>query len=437
MSDQLRFLNGPLAGREVGLLPRSKTVLGRSPECQIAVEVPGVSRYHCRINCDGRHCHLVDLGSVNGTFVNGERAARHVLQHGDQVSIGSIKFVFRRDVAQCPAENQQMAALPPEASSDLPWSCDVCGTLVEAPGPGDAATEGADPKLLCESCRPVGWILGGNVGHFRVVSKIAEGGMGTVFRAHQEVVDRPVALKILKSEFASEPRSIKRFLREARASASLSHPNIVPLYDAGQFETIHYIAMEYIDGPSAAQVLDTSGFGGVGGVLKVAIQMAHALAHAFGSKVVHRDVKPSNIMLTHSGAAKLTDFGLAKFMYDAGLSSITEAGTSMGTLAYMSPEHLRDARAVDYRGDIYSLGATIYHMLTGQHAFSSGSFMQTARKILSQPPPSPGDLNPKVPELFSKVVQRMMATDAQARYQTPKELLNALQEVRTDLKRTE
>ena len=124
-------------------------------------------------------------------------------------------------------------------------------------------------------------------------------------------------------------------------------------------------------------------------------------------------------------------------MYDAGLSSITETGTSMGTLAYMSPEHLRDVRAVDCRGDIYSLGAALYHMLTGQHAFFDGSFMQTARRILKQPPPSPRAANPEIPELLSEVVQQMMATDPQARYQTPQELLQTLHEVQTDLQRTE
>jgi hypothetical protein len=431
---QLLFRNGPLEGQKVDLAKDRKTVLGRSAQCDVALKVPGISRVHCEIEYDGQDYHVSDLGSSNGTYINGERVSRHVIQHGDILRVASIESAF----LQSPEGRAEPGS---EATTmRLPWAilgqnpvCEMCGTVVKLPGKAQEG-EAGDSRRLCESCQQIGWIIGQQVGHFKVINKIGVGGMGTVFKAYQELIQRPVALKILKSELATDATALQRFVREARAIAGLSHPSIVQLYDVGEHKSLHYIAMEFVDGPTVGQILATSGFHDIREVLRIAVQTTRALAHAFEKGIVHRDVKPSNIMLTRDRAAKLTDFGLAKFMDEAGLSSITETGASMGTLDYMSPEHLRDARLVDHRGDIYSLGATLYHMLTGRPAFAEGTVMERARKIRSQPPPSPRKLNSKIPGSLSHIIQQMMAKDPDDRYQTPDELLRALLNVRKELK---
>jgi len=182
-------------------------------------------------------------------------------------------------------------------------------------------------------------------------------------------------------------------------------------------------------------VLELQGFPDLEKVISIGAQTAKGLQHAFKNRIVHRDVKPSNILLTRNGLAKLTDFGLAKPMDEAGMSGITAAGVTMGSLNYMSPEHIHDAKWADQRSDIYSLGATMYHMLTGQPAFPETNLVSKVTRIQSDAPPSPKELRPEAPDALCRLIQRMMAKKPDHRYQTPKEVVNELRTIRDLLSR--
>src|SRR6266567_7426089 len=206
------------------------------------------------------------------------------------------------------------------------------------------------------------------VGDFHLTKKLGEGGMGTVFKAHQMSMDRDVALKILPRHLAKDTSYVERFYREARASAKLDHPNIVRGIAVGEDRGYHYFAMEYIDGESSDKVLESQGKLQVGDAVKIALDVARALDHAHSKGLVHRDIKPDNIMITRQGFVKLADLGLAKAADEN--QGLTQTGSGFGTPYYMPPEQARNAKYVDNRSDIYALGATLYHLLTGKVPFT-------------------------------------------------------------------
>ena len=248
--------------------------------------------------------------------------------------------------------------------------------------------------------------------------------MGAVYRAVQLSLDRVVAIKILTAALAQNPRYAQRFEREALASAKLNHPNIVAALDVGEENGIRYLVMEMVPGQNVAQLL-------AGGPIEehkaagIAIQVARALDHAHRSEIVHRDIKPANILVNPEGVAKLGDLGLAKNV-EADASQ-TEEGSAMGTPFYVSPEQARGDRRVDIRADIYSLGATLYHMVTGRVPYPGPNPAVVMTRHLNDPLVPPDEVNHAVSRGLSQVIEKMMAKDREARYQTPAELIVDLQ----------
>jgi len=262
------------------------------------------------------------------------------------------------------------------------------------------------------------------LGSYELVEEVGEGSTGTVYRARHRGLDSIVALKVLSPELARDPRFLERFQREARAAAALSHPNLVRAFDAGEAEGYHYIATEYVEGQSLDVILDRRGTLPVEEAADVIGQIAAALSQAHKHKVVHRDVKPHNVMLDENGnVAKLADLGLARREEDYGT---TEPGTALGTPYYMSPEQARDPTSVDHRTDIYSLGATFFHALVGRVPFEGRSAYEVASKHQNEEPPPVSKLRPDVPAEVSSVVQKMMAKDPEQRFQTAYEVMDAL-----------
>src|SRR5690606_23126244 len=204
--------------------------------------------------------------------------------------------------------------------------------------------------------------------NYEILARIGSGAMGTVFKARQKHMNRVVALKVLKPSLARDARYAERLQREARIVAKLNHANIVTGYDLGHEGGYHYFVMEFVEGKSLRQLLGEWGIFPEEQVLDVAIQVAQALDHAFGCGVIHRDVKPANILIDDDGRVKLTDMGLAKVESDLAL---TREGATVGTPQYISPEHARNPQAADIRSDLYSLGATLFHMATGQTPFKA------------------------------------------------------------------
>jgi len=262
---------------------------------------------------------------------------------------------------------------------------------------------------------------------YEILERIGSGAMGTVFKARQKRLDRIVALKVLKPTLARNTKFVDRLRREARIVASLNHPDIVAGYDLGEEGGYHYFVMEFVEGKSLATLLKEWGMFPEEQVLDVATRVASALDHAFKKGVIHRDIKPGNILIDQQGRAKLTDLGLAKAPEDV---TITQEGATVGTPQYISPEQARDPSRVDVRSDLYSLGATLFHMCTGQPPFPGSTLANVIHDVVHNRAPSVTALNPALSDGLSLVIRKLMAKDPALRYQTPAELLADLQRVR-------
>jgi eukaryotic-like serine/threonine-protein kinase len=261
---------------------------------------------------------------------------------------------------------------------------------------------------------------------FLLEEAIGVGGMGAVYRALDTKLDRQVALKLLPPDQASDTEVVQRFYQEGRAAARLDHENIARVFSIGQCDRFHYIAFEFIEGVTVRQRVETAGALPVNEAVNIALQIAHALVHASGRSVVHRDIKPSNIIITPQGRAKLVDMGLARRFEREGDRGLTQSGMTLGTFDYISPEQARDPRDVDVRSDLYSLGCTLFHMLTGRPPFPGGTVLQ---KLIQHQEEAPADvraLNPAVPVELANVITKLMAKNRDRRYQTPEHLVRDL-----------
>jgi serine/threonine-protein kinase len=256
------------------------------------------------------------------------------------------------------------------------------------------------------------------LGGYRLIEPIGSGTTGTVYRGEQISLRRTVAIKVLSRELADRPEYVERFRREAHAVAGLNHPNVISCIDAGEAEGIPFFVMEYAAGTTVGALLERGGPMDETRVVSIAVQVARALAHAHEAGLVHRDVKPDNVLLTRDGIAKLCDLGLVQ--------DRPEAARSLGTPHYISPEQARGTGEVDVRSDLYSLGATLYHMLTGRTPFLGNARMVMVQHLSDEPPPI-RDLEPEVSEELAAVVKKLMRKDPERRYQTPGHLLEALQ----------
>lgn len=264
---------------------------------------------------------------------------------------------------------------------------------------------------------------GCRLGHFLIEEAIGSGGMGAVFRAVDERLQRVVALKVLAPALSRDVGSVQRFLNEARSAARLDHDNIARVYFIGDDQGLHFIAHEFVTGRNVRDIIRESGPLEPADAVNYALQMASALNHTAAAGVVHRDIKPSNIIIAPNGRAKLVDLGLAKKQNSESVGELTIAGTTLGTFDYISPEQAKDPRNVDVRSDIYSLGCTVYHMLTGEPPYPEGTVLQKLLDHQGKDAPDPAAKNPRVPERLSQIVRKMMASDPRARYATPDELI--------------
>jgi serine/threonine-protein kinase len=266
------------------------------------------------------------------------------------------------------------------------------------------------------------------VGPYRLLEKLGAGGMGAVYRAERASDGQVVALKVLPRSKATDDEFLNRFEHEARAAFELSHPNIVKGLDMGQADGYHYIAMEFVDGRDLFSVLEERGKLPVDEALRLVIQIAGALEHAHTVRLVHRDIKPDNILIDRSGRAKLTDLGLVMEEAQAGgKPRITKRGLAMGTPFYFSPEQARGEEDIDTRSDIYALGATFYEMVTGKPPFEGESAAQVMLQHIQDQAANPRDIDRSLPDGLCRVIEKMMAKDREDRYQTPTELLGDLQ----------
>ena len=266
------------------------------------------------------------------------------------------------------------------------------------------------------------------LGKFEIIEKVGEGGMGAVYRAVQTSLKRPVAVKLLPESLAKNKSFVERFHREARAAAALSHPNLIQVYDAGEQDGMHYFAMEYIEGESLSDKVEREGPLPEQTAVAIAMCIAAALNHAWTrAKLIHRDIKPQNIMLTPDGMVKVCDLGLAKIAGED--SSLTVSGTMMGTPHFISPEQARGDSDIDTRADIYSLGGSLYFLVTGKAPYDADSSMAVMYKHINEPPPDPRAFKPELSEGLVRILLKMMAKEADQRYQNMVELYDDLERV--------
>jgi tRNA A-37 threonylcarbamoyl transferase component Bud32 len=264
---------------------------------------------------------------------------------------------------------------------------------------------------------------------YKIISKLGAGAMATVFKAKQISLDRMVAIKVLPRKFTTNPQFIERFYAEGRAAAQLNHPNIVQAYDVGKAGDYHFFVMEYVEGSSVYDEIVKNKRYNEADAIEIAIQVAEALQHAHERGLIHRDVKPKNIMLTKAGIAKLADMGLARAISDKEAAE-AEQGKAFGTPYYISPEQIRGEINITPAADIYSLGATIYHMVTGAVPFDGKNPSAVMHKHLKAELVPPDHVNPKLSAGISEVIEMMMAKDPRARYRSCKDCLSDLQAVK-------
>jgi len=270
---------------------------------------------------------------------------------------------------------------------------------------------------------------GGQLGQYELLEELGAGAMGQVFKARHRLMERVVAVKILHPHCLRRPQVAPRFVREIRALARLDHPNIVRALDADQAGTIHFLVMEYVEGTTLDKVVEQAGPLPVTEACDAVCQAALGLQHAFEHGLIHRDVKPANLIRTPAGQVKVLDLGLALFHEGQGAAARpTMAGQVLGTLEYMAPEQWEDTRAVDIRADIYSLGCTLYHLLAGRPPFSTpaASVRQIMKAHAEAAVPPIREQRPDVPEGLAAILARMLAKDPRERYATPAEVAAAL-----------
>src|SRR5580704_6647135 len=265
-------------------------------------------------------------------------------------------------------------------------------------------------------------------GRYKVLSRLGSGGMADVFLAEDLQLGRKIALKLLHRRFAEDPDFVERFRREAQAAAGLQHPNVVSVYDRGTFDDTYYIAMEYLPGRSLKQVIRLEAPLDPVRAIDIAIQILKAARFAHRHGVIHRDLKPHNVIVDDSGHAKVTDFGIAR----AGASDMTETGSIMGTAQYLSPEQAQ-GHSVNAQSDLYSVGVVLYEMLTGRVPFDGDSAVTIALKHVSETPQPPSQINPNVPLELDQIVLWVLNKNPSDRPANADELITALEHAKVSI----
>jgi serine/threonine protein kinase len=387
-----------IAGQDVGrqYILNSGTgpiLFGRSQaHAEHAINDPHVSRLHFQIEEKSGQYILTDQGSSGGTLVNGRKVTQHQLKLGDIIRVGETQLRLQTEAGVPEKEASGDAPKGPTRLEDLP---------------------------------------GQTLAYFKVEKMLAKGTSGCVFKAHDTKEDRTVALKVLWPEFSKNDEEMQRFVRTMKTLLPLCHPNLVMIYGAGRTGAFCWVAMEYVEGENLTSVIKRVGSDGKLDwkyALRVAVHLCRALNYAQQQQIIHRNITPTNILIrSMDQQALLGDLMLAKALEGSLANQITKPGEILGDVAYISPERTKGTAEIDGRSDIFSLGATIYALLTGRPPFEGLSLLDTIMKIRQAEPKKPKQFQPAIPDAFESLVLKMLAKKPEDRPQTAAELLAALE----------
>ncbi|MFP4056987.1 MAG: protein kinase domain-containing protein [Candidatus Brocadiia bacterium] len=364
---------GPLRGKELFLDEGKVYTLGRDEGCALTFPDSLTSRQHLSIRASKGHYHLRDLGSRNGTYVNGELVRKTTeLRIGDQIEAGETLLSLLED----------------------------------------------------DERRTEGGFVGREIAGYRILERVGRGGMGTVYRARQLSLDRIVAFKILSPSLAWDEEFIERFTQEARSAARLVHPNIVRALDVGKEGSIHYFVMEYMPCGTLEDKIEREGRVAPDRVVPILCDVARGLAYAESQGVIHRDIKPDNLMPDEQGTVKIVDMGIAGHL--EGRRGMVQHDGVFGSPHYIAPEQAAGER-IDHRADLYALGASAYRMLSGRTLFTGASQSELMAKHVNEEPGPLKRVAPWVPRRLCDIVMRLVEKDPDERFQSAAELLEALE----------
>lgn len=426
----LRVLEGPYSGREFVFDQHDTFLIGRSESAHLYLpEDRFFSRHHCLLEIAPPRCFLRDLGSTNGTFVNGQKVAEAFLHSGDKIQGGQtvLEVEVQTDRSAVTTAPLQMPTLI--GPTLLFVECANCGRREQTEG----SAENEPMTFICEDCRVELKRQPQPVPGYTTIKVLGRGGMGCVMLAQDEATGKAVAIKTLLPEVAVSEQSLRRFMREIEVAKALDHPNIVRFISSGTQNGAVYLITEYVEGSDAARLADAQGGRlPLAESINIVAQGLDALAYAHAKGYIHRDIKESNILVNGTAPnfiAKLTDFGLAKSFTQSGMSGITMAGDMAGTFAYMPPEQIKDFRNVRPTSDIYAIGMTAYSLLAGDTALDVGprnDMASTVKAIFENPIIPLRHRAPEVPERVAEVIERALAKDPVDRWQSAAAMRTAL-----------
>ena len=391
---KLVIISGPDAGRSFALEDGAALTVGRGQDTNAQLTDPHCSRQHFQLQVAEGKILLKDLGSSSGTHVNGSPASETRVGPGDVIQIGQTQL---RIEGPGMAEHTVAAQAPPAAAG------------------GGAA------------------LVGTQIHHYEITRVLSQGSTSVVLHARDSEKNRDVALKVLLPELATDEEEMQRFIRAMKTMHPIRHPNIIRIYNAGKTNDHVWVAMEYVDGESVAAMIERIGTVGMldwRDAFRVCVHIARALNEAFEHKIIHRNITPENILVrSEDKVAKPGDMMLAKALEGTKVEQITQPGQLIGPIPFMPPERTLGSSDVDCRADIYSLGATIYALLTGRPPVEGGNLPELIMKIRDETPQRPKDFQLSIDDMFEGVVMRMLEKRPEERFQEPADLVKELERI--------
>ncbi len=398
MSLQLIVNSGPDKGLTVSLENGKTLLIGRGQDANPRLNDPSVSRKHLQIDVQNGSVKITDLGSSSGTFINGERIQESQLKAGDQFQLGDTIFQIQHPV-------------------------DSAQTIVRDPNQVKKSPAGDAQQLV-----------GKTIHVFEIKQVIAKGTTSVVYKAFDQKHSRDVALKVLSNDSTQDEEEMQRFVRAMKTMYPVKHLNIIRIFNAGTWENRPWVALELFDSEPLTKLIERIGTAGMldwrTGFL-VALQISRALEAAYDQHIIHRNISPENILYNREqNLVKLGDLMLAKALEGSQAQQITKAGDLVGDVSYMSPERLMGQDdQIDCRSDIYSLGATVYALLTGRPPFEARSLPELVMKVRNEEPEKPKKYQLSIADMFEGVVLRMLSKRPEDRFQTPTALVQDLERV--------